>query len=153
MRKRRKEEDFWNEHHNFWSESSSDKSDFVESSFDGYSSVEEKLDERENGWENSIKKRLEDNNEGVQLKLKKHIIQSVENGDAGEYLRGIRECDSSTTEKCKQRREREIKKSASTTRSIVDIFSAKFNKNQSQDQRVLSTSLTAIFSSRNTRKK
>ncbi len=40
--------------------------------------------------------------------------------------------------------------SASTTRSIVDIFSAQLNKNQSRDERVLSTSLPAIFSPKNT---
>ncbi len=34
LRKQREKEDFWDEHENFRSESSSDKSNFVESSFD-----------------------------------------------------------------------------------------------------------------------
>ena len=46
-----------------------------------------------------------------------------------------------------------MEKSASTTRSIVDMFSASFNKNESRDERVLSTSLPAIFSPKNTAKK
>ena len=45
-----------------------------------------------------------------------------------------------------------MEKSASNTKSIVDMFSAQFNKNQSRDERVLSTSLPAIFSPKNTGK-
>ena len=37
----REEEGFWDEHKDFGSESGSDESEVVESSFDGYSSVEE----------------------------------------------------------------------------------------------------------------
>ncbi len=149
LRKQR-EEDFWDEHEDFRSESSSDESDFVESSFDGYSSVEENLDEGENGGGDSTQKRLGDNDEGVQLEVKEHIIQPVWNDDADEYLRGIRGCVSSAIEKRERYCKREMEKSASTTRSIVDMFSAKFNENQSQDERILSASLPAIFSPKNT---
>ena len=90
-----------------------------------------------------------DNDEGVQLEVKEHIIQSVWNDDAGEYLQGIRGHGSSVTEKRESRCKREMKKSASTTRLIVDIFSAQFNKNQSQDELVLSASLPAIFLPKN----
>ncbi len=45
-----------------------------------------------------------------------------------------------------------MKKSASTIKSIVDMLSAQFNKNQSRNERVSSTSLPAIFSPKNTRK-
>lgn len=59
LRKQREEEDFWaDEHEDFGSESSSDKSNIDESRLGGYSSDEENLDERENvgdgtqeGWE------------------------------------------------------------------------------------------------------
>ena len=42
LRKQREEEDFWDEHEGFRSESSSDESDFVESSLDVYSFYEER---------------------------------------------------------------------------------------------------------------
>ncbi len=54
MRKQREKEDFWDEHEDFRSESCSDESDFVVSSFDGYISVEENLYEEENGGGNSV---------------------------------------------------------------------------------------------------
>ena len=153
MTKQRKEEDFWDKHKDFRSKSNSDESDFVESSFDGYRSVEENLDEKENGGGNSTQKELGVNDESVQLEVKEHVIQPVWNDDLGEYLQGIRRCDSSPKEKYEQCCKKEIEKSVSTTKSIVDIFSAQFNKNQSQDERVLSSSLPAIFSPKNTGKK
>ena len=93
-----------------------------------------------------------DNDEGVQLEVKDNIIQPVWNDDAGEYLRGIRGCGSSAIEKRERRYKRGIEKSASITRSIVGMFSAQLNKNQSRDERVLSTSLPTIFSPKNKRK-
>ena len=45
-----------------------------------------------------------------------------------------------------------MEKSASTIKSTFDMFSAQFNKNQSRDERVLSTSLPAIFLPKNTEK-
>ncbi len=86
------------------------------------------------------------------MEVKEHIIQPVWNDDEGEYLRGIRGCSSSATKKRQRRSKREMEKSASTTRSIVDMFSVQFNKTQSQDELVLSTSLPAIFSPKNTGK-
>ncbi len=86
LRKKRQEKDFWDEHEDFQSESSFDKSDFVESSFDRYSSGEENLDEREDGGGNSTPEELGDNDEEVELKRKEHIIQLVWNDDEGEYL-------------------------------------------------------------------
>ncbi len=53
------------------------ESNFVESSFDGYNSVEENLDERENGGGDSTQKGLGNNDEGVQLEVKESIIQPV----------------------------------------------------------------------------
>ncbi len=64
----------------------------------------------------------------------------------------MRGCGSSATKRRERHCKREIEKSASRTRSIVDMFSAQFNKNQSRNERVLSTSLPAIFSSKNTEK-
>lgn len=90
---------------------------------------------------------------GVQLKAKKHIIVPVWKDDASGHLQGIRWCGSSVTEKRERRRKREMEKSASTTRSIIDMFSAQFKKNQSQDERVLSTSSPTIFPPKNTGEK
>ncbi len=86
------------------------------------------------------------------MKIKEHIIQLVWNDDAGEYLLGIRGCSSSAKEKREQHYKKEMEKSVSTTWSIVDMFSAQFNKNQSQDELGLPTSLPAIFLSKNTGK-
>ncbi len=95
---------------------------------------------------------MEDNDEGAQLEVKENIIQRVRNNDVGEYFRGIRGCGSSAKEKHEQRCKREMEKSLCTTRSIVDMFSVQLNKNQSRDERVLSTSLPAIFPPKNTEK-
>ena len=152
LRKQREEEDFWDEHEDFRSESSSDESDFVRSSLDGYNSDEENLDKGENGGDGT-QEGLGDDNGGVQLEAKKHIIMPVWKDDAGGYRRGIRGCGSSAIEKHERHCKREMEKSASTTRSIVDMFSPQLNKNQSQDERVLSTSSPAIFPPKNTGKK
>ena len=150
LRKQREEEDFWDEREDFWSKSGSDKSDFVESSFDGYNSVEENLDDGENEGGDCTQKELGDNDVKVQLEVKGHIIQPVCNNDASEYLRSIGGSGSSATEKREQRCKKEVENPASTTRSIVDLFSARFNKNKSWDERVLSTSLPAVFLPNNT---
>ena len=83
--------------------------------------------------------------ESVQLEVKDQSFRPVWKDDAGEYLRGIRGCGSSATEKRERRRKREMEKSASTTRSIVDMFSAQLNKNQSQDERTSSAPSLPIF--------
>ena len=100
----------------------------------------------------SIQEGLGDNDEEVQLKVEDHSIQPVCKDNAGEYLRGIRGCGSSATEKRERRRKRDMEKSASTTRSIVDIFSAQLNKNQSRDECILSASLPTISSPKSTGK-
>ena len=152
LRKQKEKEDFWDKYKDFRSESCSDKSDFIESSLDRYSSDEENLDEEENGGDGT-QEALEDDNGGVQLEAKKDIIVPVWKDDVGGHLRGIRGCGSLATEKCKRRRKIEMEKSASTTRSIIDIFSAQIKKNQFQDERVLSTSLPALFLPKNMKKK
>lgn len=130
LRNQREEEDFWDEHEDIWSGSSSDESDFVESSLEGYSSDEENLDEGENGGDGT-QEGLGDDIGEVQLEAKKHIIVPVWKDDAGGHLRGIRRCGSLATEKREWRRKRVIEKSVSTTKSIADMFSAQFKKNQS----------------------
>ena len=52
-------------------------------------------------------------------------------GDTGGYLRGVRGCGSSATEKRERRRKRELEKSASQTQSIVEMFSTQLNKRKS----------------------
>ena len=152
LRKQREEEDFWDEHEDFRSESSSDESDSAESSLDGYSSDEEVLDEGENGMDGT-QEGLGDDNGGVPLGVKENVIVPIWKKNAGGHLRGIRGCGSSATEKRERRRKRELEKSASTTRSIVDMFSAQIKKNQPQDVHVSSTSSPAILPPKNTEKK
>ena len=157
LRKQREEEDFWDEHEDFRFESSSDESDSVESSLDGYSSDEKILDEGENGGDGT-QEGLGGDDGGVQLEVKKNVIAPVWKDNAGGYLRGIkgcgiRGCGSSATEKRERRRKKELEKSASTTRSIDDMFSAQIKKNQPQDVHVSSISSLAIFPSKNIEKK
>ena len=143
MRKQR-EEDYWDEHEDLRSESSSDESNFAESSLDGHSSDKENS-EVDNRRGNGTQEGLGDNDGGIQLEVKDRSFRPVWKDNAGEYLRGIRGCGSSATEKRERRRKREMEKSASTTRSIVDMFSAQLNKNQSQDERTSSAPSFPIF--------
>ena len=142
MRKQREEEDFWDEHEDPRSESSSDESNFDESSHDEQSSDEESL-EVDDGRGDNTQEGLRDNDGGVPLEVEDPIFRPVWKDNAGGYLRGVRRCDSSTTEKRERQRKRGLKKSASTTRSIVDMFSTQLNKNQSSNKGPLPTSLSA----------
>ena len=76
---------------------------------------------------------LGDDDEGVQLEGKERTFKTNWREDAGGYLRGVRGCGSSATEKRERQRKRELEKSASQTRSIVKMFSAQFNKNKSNN--------------------
>lgn len=66
---------------------------------------------------------------GVPLGVKENVIVPIWKENAGGHLGGIRRCGSSATEKRERRRKRELEKSASRTRSIVDMFSAQIKKN------------------------
>ena len=145
LRKQREEEDFWDEDEDFRSESSSDDSNIDESSFDERSSDEENSGV-DNGRGDGTQERLGDNNGGVQLELEDHSFKPVWKDDAGHNLRGVRGCGSSATEKLESRRKREMEKSASTTRSIVEMFSTQSNKNQSQDKLAISTPSSTMVS-------
>ena len=94
-----------------------------------------------------------DNNEGVQLEFKDRSIQPVWKDDIGEYLQDIKGCGSLAIEKREQYYKKKMEKSASTTKSIVYLFLARFNKNQSRDNHLLSVSLSTIFLLKNTEKK
>lgn len=128
------------EHEDFQSVSSSDELKFEESSVDRESTDEENLEVIEEDLEvdkedlgvdgrgNNTQEGLGDNNGGVQLEDKNPIFRPVWKDNAGGYLRGVRESGSSTTKKRERQRKSELKKSASTIRSIVDMFSAQSKK-------------------------
>ena len=126
MRKQREEDDFWDEHDDPQSESGSDKSNFDESSLDECSFdkktrrwiIEGKIIHMK-GWETKI---------GGYISKLKISFKPVLKDHSGEYLRGILGCASSATKK--RERRWEFEKSASTTRSIVHMFSAQINKSQ-----------------------
>ncbi len=56
----------------------------------------------------------------------------------GSYLQEMKECGSSSIEKRERQHNQELEKSASQTRSIVEIFSAHRDENQSHDKDVMS---------------
>lgn len=65
---------------------------------------------------------------GVQLITQGQTFKPTWRGDASGYLRRVRGCGSSATKKRERRREKELEKSASQTRSIVEIFSGQLVK-------------------------
>lgn len=87
------------------------------------------------------------------MRGKKYIVIPVWKNDTGRYLWGIKEYGLSTIEKYKQYYKKEIKKLTIITKLIIDMFSAQFKKNQSQDKHILSISLPVIFLLKNIRKK
>lgn len=96
------------------------------------------------GRGDNTKEGLEDNDGGVELEVDDHNFRPVWKDDAVGYLQGVRGCGSSTTEKWERKRKRELEKSASAIRSIVNIFSTQLNKNQSSDKGPLPTLPPAV---------
>ena len=135
LRKQREEEDFWDELEELQSESSLDESNTEDSSLDEPSSDEDNV-EVDNKLGDNTYEGLGDQDGGVQVGDKERSFRPVWKDDAGSYLRGIKGCGSSATEKRERRRNRELEKSASQTRSIVEMFSAHRDKNQSHDKDV-----------------
>ena len=130
LRRLREEEDYWDEYeHNL--ESSSDESDDNESSPDESSSDEEEGVIGENRKEEGVHEGLGDNEGGVQLEIEERTFEPKWNSDAGDYLRGVRGCGSSRTNKREKRCKKELEKSASHSQSIVDMFSAQHERNKS----------------------
>lgn len=67
---------------------------------------------------------------GVQLEIEERIFEPKWKSDAGGYLRGVRGFDPSATKKREKGRKKELEKSASQSRPIVDMFSAQHNQNR-----------------------
>ena len=131
LRRQRQEEDYWDEYEDYNSEYSSDESDCNKPSPDEPSSDEEEEKViRDNGREKVTHEGLGDDEGGVQLEIEECTFEPIWRSDAGGYLRGVRGCGSSATEKPEKRHKKELEKSASHTRSIVDMFSAKHNHNR-----------------------
>ena len=101
LRRQREEEDFWDEYENDSSESSSDDSSCHGSSQDEPSSEEEDL-VVENKKGDSTFEGLGDNDGRVQLGGEEHALKPTWSQNAGGYLRGVRRCGSSATEKCER---------------------------------------------------
>ena len=135
LKKLREEEDFWDEPEELQSESSSNESNIEDSSLDEPSSDENNM-EVNNKRGDHTREGLGDQDGGLQLGVEERSFRPVWKDDAGSYLRGIKGCGSSATEKRERRRNRELEKSASQTRSIVEIFSAQRDKNHSHDKDV-----------------
>lgn len=117
-------------------ESSSDESN-IESSLDESSSEEGDLElddvRGDDVWGDNTLEGLRDNG-GVQLEVNENSFRPVWKDDAGSFLRGIQGYGSSATTKREKRRKREIEKSASGSRSIVEMLSSQHRKNQSRGQ-------------------
>ncbi len=126
LRKQR-EEDFWDEYDE--SESSSDESNLEDSSLDESTSEESNL-VVDNVRGDNKHEGLGDNG-GAQLE---GSFKPVWKDNPGSYLRGIQGCGSSATTKREKWRKQEMEKSASGSRSIVEMFSTQNSKNQSRNK-------------------
>ena len=105
LRRLREEEDYWDEYEDNL-ESSSDESDDNESSPDESSSDEEKGVIGDNRKEEGVHDGLGDNEGGVQLEIEERTFEPKWKSDAGGYLRGVRGCGSSATEKREKKRKK-----------------------------------------------
>ena len=76
----------------------------------------------------NIQKGPGDDDGGVRIEPEEQNFRRTWEKDADGYLRGVRGCDSSATDKRERRRKRELEKSASRTRSIVELFSVQQNQ-------------------------
>ena len=91
-----------------------------------------------------------DNNMGVQLEVEDNTFKLVWKDNAGGYLRGVRTCGTLTTSQGERKRKKEMKKLATTTSSIVDMFLAQSNKNQASDIGISPTIPLAVAFSQKT---
>ena len=135
LKKQREEEDFWDEFEELQSESSSDESSIEDSSLVEPSSDEDNLEVVKKRGDNTCEG-LGDEDGGVELGDKDRSFKPVWKDNAGNYLRGISGCGSLSSEKRKRRRNRDLEKSASQTRSIVEMFSTQHSKHQSHNNDV-----------------
>ena len=92
-RKKREEEDFWDEFEELQSESSSDESSIEDSSLVEPSSDEDNLEEVKKRGDNTCES-LGAEDGGVELGDKDRSFKPVWKDDAGNYLRGISGCGS-----------------------------------------------------------
>ena len=99
-------------------------------------SADEKEEEvrKHNRKEVGIREGLGDDERGVLLESKELTFEPTWKRHAGGYLRGARGCGSSATENREMRYKKELEKSTSSTRSIVDMFSAQQNKGNSSSK-------------------
>ena len=132
LRKQREEED-WDEYEESLSESSSHESNLEDSSLDKPSSGEGNL-EVDNKRGDNTHEGLGDHDGGARLAVEERSFRPIWKDDAGRYLRGIKGYGSSATEKRQKRRKRELEKSASESRSVVEMFSTQRSKNQSHNE-------------------
>lgn len=128
MRRQREEEVFRDEYEDFSLESSSDESNCDGSIQDNSSEEEDFVTEKKRGDGRYEGLGDDDDDGGLQLEGEERTFKSSWRGDAGGYLRGVHGCGSSATEKRERRRKRELEKSASQTRFIVEMFSAAGSK-------------------------
>lgn len=118
----RLEEDLLDETGNLRSISNSLELNCDGSSQDGTSTEKDNLVVENKGGDGTCDG-LGNHDGGVQLRAEEQTFKPTWRGDAGGYLRGVRGCGSSATKKRERRREKDLEKSASQTRSNVEIFS------------------------------
>ena len=115
----------WDEYKDYSLESSSDESQCDEPSLDLPSSEEEEEEGeriKDKRKEEGTCEGLGDDEGGVPLENKKCIFEPTWKSEAGGYLRGVRGYGSHATKEREIKRKKELEKSASHTRSIVEMF-------------------------------
>ena len=127
MRRQREEKDFWDKYEDFSLESSSDESNYDGSIRDDSSEEENLVTEKKRG-DSRYKSLGDDDDGGEQLEGEERTFKPSWRGDAEGYLRRMHGYGSSAMEKRERRHKRELEKSASQMRSIVEMFSTLINK-------------------------
>ena len=99
LRKQREEEDFWDKYKEPYSKFSSNKSFFKEFSLDMTSSKDDNLDGRKIRGDNTCESLGDDDNGGIQLRVKERIFKLAWKDNAGDYFQGIKRCGLSAIKK------------------------------------------------------
>ena len=152
-KKQKEEEDYRDEYEDYSLESSLDESEYDEPSLDLPSSEEEQEEEegeriKDKRKEEGTREGLGDDEGGVLLESKKRIFEPTWKSEAGGYLHGVRGCGSHATKEREIKHKKELEKSASHTRSIMEMFSAQQNKEQPSSKLLSSSDLSQSASSK-----
>lgn len=72
--------------------------------------------------EGDIREDLGDDEQRIQLEIEKHTFEPKQKSDISGYFSKVRDCGLSVIDICEKRYKKELEKSASHIKSIIEIF-------------------------------